>query len=109
MFWGGGSFWCLDLKILSHGQLVWNRGSVRHIAALLLYLGVIFRLYRMSALGSQTPSKAACEESCCNLSFSNGRNEVRTETFKLPGVVTDFSYFSWENLRVVVEASVLLC
>lgn len=32
VFWGGGSFWCLDFKMLSHGQWVWNRGSVRHIS-----------------------------------------------------------------------------
>lgn len=44
------------------------------IVALLLYLGVIFGIFRMSALGSQTPSKAACEENCCSLSFLNGRN-----------------------------------
>lgn len=43
------------------------------IIALLLYWGVIFRFFRMSALGSQTPSKAACEENDCNQSFMNGR------------------------------------
>lgn len=32
VFWRGGSFWCLDFKMLSHGQLVWNRGFVRHIS-----------------------------------------------------------------------------
>lgn len=73
---------------------------------LLLYPGVIFRVFRMSALGSQTPSKTACEENCCNLSFLKGRNEVETETFKLPGIVTGFFYNSQENMRVVVEASV---
>lgn len=42
------------------------------ILALLLYQGVIFRFFRMSALGSQTPCKAACEENDCNQSFMNG-------------------------------------
>lgn len=31
VFWRGGSFWCLDFKMLSHGQLVCSRGSVRLI------------------------------------------------------------------------------
>lgn len=74
---------------------------------MLLYQGVIFRFFKRSALGSQTPSKAACEENYWKQSFMNGRQRSQ-ERDLLSGIVTDFLPF-YGNVHVVGEPSVLLC